>query len=161
MTRDVVPMSLDLATALNDETADAGFTARPLNAHDAPRLGEVMVSAYRGTIDDRGETITDATIEIVQTFAGTHGTFNWAASFSVEVNGELVGACLVTSWRERPLVAYVFTLPEQQRAGIATHLFRASMAALKAQGATELTLAVTRGSPAINLYTRLGFREFA
>ena len=43
-----------------------------------------MLDAYRGTIDDEGETLEDALAEVDRTFAGEYGEFLGAFSRVIE-----------------------------------------------------------------------------
>ena len=124
---------------------------------DAPKLAHVMFRAYQGTTDDEGETEDDALKEILRTFDGTYGLFNWAASEVAEVDGVIIAATMITTLNERPLLAYSFTCPDYQRQGIALMLISRSAAVLRDQDASELTLVVTRTNRALGLYHQLGF----
>ena len=43
---------------------DNELELRPVQAADAPSLAELMIDAYRGTMDDDGETYDDALAEV-------------------------------------------------------------------------------------------------
>jgi GNAT superfamily N-acetyltransferase len=157
MARDALRMRLDLSRSPQFVPDLTHVTSRQVTTHDAPHLAHVMFMAYQGTTDDEGETKDGALEEILHVFDGTYGPFNWGASMLAEMNGKVVAATLITTLNERPLVAYSFTTPAQQRQGIALMLISRGAVLLRDQGAAELTLAVTRANPAIDLYHRLGF----
>ncbi|MCY2967085.1 MAG: GNAT family N-acetyltransferase [Planctomycetota bacterium] len=146
-------VSLSATTA----TVDPG-ARRPVPA-DRQDLADLMLAAYRGTIDDSGETIDDARAEIDRLFAGEYGEFLPDCSEIIERDGKLVSATLVTRYQGKPLLAFSFTAPHWQRCGLARAGMLRAMDRLCGQGETELGLVVTSGNkPAEALYASLGFR---
>lgn len=131
---------------------------RLFRAKDEPALGPLMLRAYRGTVDDEGETVEDAVAEVRKTLAGDYGDFLPACSMVAERDGHVVSATLVTRLLGQPFVAFTFTDPTRRCQGLAGACIRAAMAALQARGERELGLMVTlANTPAVSLYTRLGF----
>ncbi len=131
---------------------------RPVRESDRAELGQLMYHAYLGTVDYEGETEEQAEAEIDRTFAGAYGTLIAAASHAFEQDGRILSATLVTTWQQRPFVAFSMTHPEAKNRGLAGACMRAAMNVLAAQGHRELRLVVTRANaPALSLYTRLGF----
>lgn len=129
---------------------------------DIPALGELMWNAYRGTPDehDAGDGVASATEEIRLLFGGTYGPFQPGASFVADQDGRPVAAALVTIWKERPLLAYVFTAPSYAGRGLGRRLIEAVMHALGEQGYARLSLAVTADNVrARGLYESMGFTE--
>jgi ribosomal protein S18 acetylase RimI-like enzyme len=123
-------------------------------------LAELMLAAYRGTIDDAGETIEDAKTEVRRLFDGTYGAFDFSASEAVVHDDILISATLVTHYDGAPLIAFSMTHPDWQRRGLARAGLRRAMGRLRAAGATQVRLAVTAGNaPAELLYESLGFRD--
>jgi ribosomal protein S18 acetylase RimI-like enzyme len=121
-------------------------------------LGSLMFAAYRGTVDDEGETEAAALAEIQKTYAGAYGAFVPLCSRVVERAGRLVSATLITRWQERPFVAFSVTDPDSKRAGLARACMVGAMQCLRAAGESELRLVVTlANTPAVNLYNSLGF----
>jgi ribosomal protein S18 acetylase RimI-like enzyme len=122
-----------------------------------------MLAAYRGTIDDEGESLEDALAETRRTFAGEKGGVLWEASFvDVEGGGDLTLACaaIVVTWKDGPLLAYLMTAPAAKRRGLGERLLGHVTAALRARGDQALFLVVTSGNvPAETLYEKLGFVE--
>jgi GNAT superfamily N-acetyltransferase len=134
---------------------------RSVECSDAPALGTLMYAAYKGTIDDEGETEADAQHEVGATLSGQYGPLLGDCSFLIEdqPGGRALCATLVTQWRDGPLLAFVMTRPDAKRQGMATCLIQRSANALLARGERELYLAVTEGNiPALRVYERLGFR---
>ena len=133
---------------------------RGVEPSDAAALGELMVAAYRGTVDDEGETLEDAVGEVEGVLDGSYGPLASDASFVVEDDDGLVGASLVAIWdrESRPVLLYLVVRPEAKRRGIGTALLLRSGDALAAAGHPQLDLFVTEANePAVNLYRKLGF----
>ena len=119
-----------------------------------------MLAAYRGTVDDEGETESYAIDEVERTIEGYYGPFVPEASLVVEQEGRIVGATLVCLFESRPCLAHVVVHPDAQRRGMAASLIVASGNALLGAGHTELDLYVTEANePAAALYRKLGFEQ--
>jgi GNAT superfamily N-acetyltransferase len=161
------PRPLHMARAWNPGSIPRPHTAlaadlmvRPLAAADVEELGQVMWSAFHGTPDDEYDTPADAEAEAAETLAGKWGPVVWAASFGCEASARLIGAGIVVLDRaheQLPLLAFLLTVPERQRAGIGRRLVEESLYGLGSSGWFELHLAVLPMNPAIRLYRRLGF----
>ena len=144
--------------ALGPPPPGGGAGARPFDSADLDALAPLMLRAYRGTVDDEGETVEQAADELRKTTQGAYGEFLPACSMVVERGGALRAAALLTRQQGRPLVAFTFTDPDFGRQGLARACMDAAMAALYAQGERELRLVVTLANlPALRLYERLGF----
>ena len=144
--------------ALGPPSPGGGAGARPFDSADLDALAPLMLRAYRGTVDDEGETVEQAADELRKTTQGAYGEFLPACSMVVERGGALRAAALLTRQQGRPLVAFTFTDPDFGRQGLARACMDAAMAALYAQGERELRLVVTLANlPALRLYERLGF----
>jgi len=132
---------------------------------DKEPLAELMLDAYRGTVDYANETLADAVNEIEHTMSGSYGRFLAGCSFVVAGEDGLSSATLVTladegTRSECPLLAFAITRKRDQRRGLASALILRSAAALRGQGHRRLGLAVTADNePARRLYARLGFRR--
>lgn len=127
-------------------------------AVDVAELGALLFAAYRGTVDDEGESEAAARAEIEKTYAGEYGAFVPGCSRVVERDGRLVSATLITRWQGRPFVAFSVTDPACKRTGLARACMVAAMQCLRAAGETELRLVVTlANTPALSLYNSLGF----
>jgi ribosomal protein S18 acetylase RimI-like enzyme len=134
--------------------------SRPPTEQDKLELAQLLLDAYRGTIDQEEESIEQALAEIVRTFAGEYGPFMPAASRVVEREGKLVSATLLTRWKDRPFIAYAVTHPQWQRQGLAKSSVLSAMHAVHAGGDELLSLVVTlKNEPAFTLYQSLGFKS--
>ena len=98
--------------------------ARRVERSDVAALGDLMLAAYRGTVDDEGETLEDAVGEVEGLLEGSYGPFASDASFVAEDDDGLVGASLVAiwDWESRPLLLYLVVRPEAKRRGISVVL---------------------------------------
>ncbi|MDD5263806.1 MAG: GNAT family N-acetyltransferase [Candidatus Bipolaricaulis sp.] len=156
MTRRRIPME----AALVRRTSPGSVVSRVVSPSDKEALAILLFAAYRGTIDDEGDSFADALVEIEKTFRGDYGRFLSECSFAVEEGEFLASACLVTFFDPHgaPLVVFLMTRPEAKRRGLARHVLERSMNALLEAGYERLTLVVTDGNePAQSLYRRLGF----
>jgi hypothetical protein len=72
---DALPTAPDAAGALRSASAGRvdGVRDRPFRS-DVTAFGSLLLSAYRGTVDDDGET-EDAVAEVERTLAGKYGSF--------------------------------------------------------------------------------------
>jgi ribosomal protein S18 acetylase RimI-like enzyme len=132
---------------------------RAVERSDTSALGALMLAAYRGTVDDEGETLEDAVVEVENVLGGSYGPFASDASFVVEHDDGLVGASLVAIVDSRPLLLYLVVRPDAKRRGVGTSLLVSTGNALREAGHAELDLFVTQANePAVSLYRKLGFR---
>jgi hypothetical protein len=131
---------------------------RRLEASDAGALAALMLDAYRGTIDDEGESLEGASTEVARVF---EAEMIWPASFCVpspDASEGLLCASLVMLHKGKPLLAFTMTAARAKRRGLARSLIVESMHALTDLGFDKLLLVVTRGNtPAEELYESLGF----
>lgn len=142
-------MSPDLAEAL---------VLRNLRPADADKLGQLLYDAYKGTVDDDGQTLNDARQEAEGTLTGKYGNAIFPASYVVLAEETMVSACVVTHYKEKPLVAFAATLPQYQGKGLARLAMKQSIRSLADEGHSEVRLVVTAANErAKNLYEQLGF----
>ena len=135
------------------------WRSRFMRAQDVPALGKLMFAAYRGTVDDEGESEADAVGEVERTIEGGYGPLLDKGSFVVEEGGRIVGASMTTLFELDPFLTYLVVDPEMKRRGIGTFIIAASGNALLSAGYATLDLFVTEANePAVNLYRKLGFR---
>jgi GNAT superfamily N-acetyltransferase len=125
-------------------------------------LAHLMLDAYRGTVDDAGETLADARHEVAHFWAGTGGITPWPEySWGLrDAHDVLVAACMVGMWQSRqvPLIAYVLTHPEWQGQGLATALLRRVLHQLEQQQQLPVYAVVTAGNrPSEELMARVDF----
>lgn len=149
-----------MCVELTPQTPDPLPGARHVSASDAEGLAHLMLDAYRGTIDDEGDTLDGARAEIRRTLAAEYGTFLPGCSWLAEDGDTIRAACLVTYFDiwQAPIIAFVMTGPAAKGHGLATNLIKRSMNSLLDHGYTRLCLAVTEGNtPAQHVYNMLGF----
>jgi len=153
---------LALEVSLFQQTPVGPWQVRSVSEEDTEDLAILLYAAFRGTVDDEGETFAGAMTEIESLFAGGYGRFLPDCSFVVEEGEFLISASLV-SWfeqHEAPLLVFTMTRPEAQRRGLARFLLQHSINALRLAGYARLTLIVTEANtPARCLYESLGFRS--
>ncbi len=130
------------------EPLDASF--RSPTPDDAELLGELMLDAFRGTLDYDGETLDEAIQEVRAYFAGTHGRALLACSTLCMERGTLAAACLVTWWdlRQAPLITYVMTGSDRKRRGLGASVLQRSLACLSRTGERSVRAVVTKGNRA-------------
>jgi ribosomal protein S18 acetylase RimI-like enzyme len=152
-------MTVPLApSATPPATLDGARVVDP--TRDREPLARLMIAAYRGTVDDEGETEADALAAMDMLFAGEFGEYDGEASEVVERDGDIVAATLLTTWEGSPFVAFSMTTPAHQREGLARGGLLRAMGRLAARGEACLDLVVTSANePAVALYRRLGFTE--
>ncbi|MDQ5827780.1 MAG: GNAT family N-acetyltransferase [Chloroflexota bacterium] len=133
---------------------------RRIRPGDEQGLAELMLEAYRGTVDDEGSTLEDALKETKATLSGRYGRLLWEHSFLVEEGCQaLLCASLVTSFEGAPLLAFSMTRPSHKRQGLAGALILQSARSLREAGHEKLLLFVTEENlPARKLYEKLGFQ---
>lgn len=131
---------------------------RALTKRDGALIGGLLFEAYRGTVDDGGETLQEAVKEGEKTVQGGYGPLLWNASFIVDIDGQARAMSVVTLYDEQPLLAFSATHPQHQRQGYARGLIEKTLHSLAEQGVHELNLAVTLdNTPALRLYQSMGF----
>lgn len=146
-----------------DKTLPAGLALRTPEIADQRALAELMLEAYRNTIDYEGETITEA-VQEVQRYLAPSATNRALLEYSVLLtNGTtLVSACLVMHWNSRncPIVGYVISHPLWQRRGLAIRVVAESLCRLVIDGQLEVRTIITKGNiPSEGLFLRLGFTQ--
>lgn len=119
-----------------------------------------MLDAYRGSIDDAGETLEEAIGETEKLLRGEYGRFDAAASELILCEGRPIAATLVTHYGQLPLIAFSLTDPAWRRRGLARAGLARAIGRLRAANFAAVRLAVTQGNtPAERLYESLGFRD--
>ena len=132
--------------------------SRVLNAQDAAALAALIVSAYRGTVDDEGETEVEALAEIEKTMKGGYGDWLQDYSLGTWIDESLVSAVVVTMFESLPLYAFCATRDGYKRQGHCERLMRRSLGLLHRRRLSKAHLFVTASNePAEGLYRRLGF----
>ncbi|MCU1676973.1 MAG: hypothetical protein JWM93_1731 [Frankiales bacterium] len=140
-----------------------GYDLRPLAPGDVGALGQLMYDAYRGGVEDHGESLEYHHDEAAKAFRGGYGDVLWDASFWVTTAGTPVAATVVTDWSdvgETAGLSFVLVDPAHRGRGVAAALIQSSGAVLAAANHARWVLAVVPENPARRLYERLGFEEF-
>ena len=147
-----------MRSTLVQQAVSNEWPSRTVGPGDTRDLGALMLAAYRGTVDDEGETEDDAVGEVERTIDGEYGTFLFGCSLVIEHGSRAIGASMVTFFESRPFLAYLVVRPEMKRRGIGAWLVGTSGNALLSGGHSTLDLFVTEANePAVNLYRKLGF----
>ncbi len=134
--------------------------SRPPSPDDARAIARLMLDAYRGSIDDAGETIEEAIGETEKLLRGEYGRFDAGASELILREGRPIAATLVTHYGQLPLIAFSLTDPAWRRRGLARAGLERAIIRLRAGNFAAVRLAVTQGNtPAERLYESLGFRD--
>jgi GNAT superfamily N-acetyltransferase len=123
----------------------AGSIVRVPSAEDADALADLMLDAYRGTIDYEDENLEDARSEVARYLAG---------SPMLDCSGVCVArdrvdsAALISLWRDRdcPIVSYVMTAADRKNQGLASLLLAHSLATLADEGYGEVRAVITEGN---------------
>lgn len=152
------PAKLHMSCLLAAHGAAVDPDVRPMTQADTKGLGELVYAAYVGTVDYEGESRADAAAVVEATLNGEFGEFMHAASMLAESATRIISASFITTWQDRPLVAFAVTDPDHKGKGHARRCITAAMQALARSGHRELHLFVTpTNRPALTLYRRLGF----
>jgi L-amino acid N-acyltransferase YncA len=136
--------------------------ARRPAAGDEWALAELMLDAYRGTIDYDGETLDDARAEVGSYLRGATDPALLGCSWVVEQGGVIVAACLASYWQERarPLIAYLMTRADWKGRGLGQGLAAMCLASLRAAGYTQARAVITAGNePSERIFKKLGFTQ--
>jgi len=156
---------LDLATLAvrPDPSAAPVVQTRSARQEDLNALAELMIEAYRGTIDYSGESLAEAVQEVQAFLTGQRGgkALLEASQLSL-VDGQLVAACLVAEWdlRSQPLIAYVMTAAHWKKQGLARRVLLATLSALKNAGHHHVRAIITNGNIASEkLFMAIGFEK--
>ena len=154
-------LNLSQAT-LKSRSLDSDYRLRPVSSSDAQGLADLMLDAYKGTIDYHGEDIADALKEVHGYFSGRSGGKDLRDFSGVLLHrGRLVSACLsVKSVQETyPLIAYSMTKASEKKKGLAQYLLIWVLQKLKSAGHESVTAVITEGNtPSERLFIGAGFR---
>jgi hypothetical protein len=141
--------------------APAGLSLRTPEIKDMRALAELMLEAYRGTIDYEGETIAEAVDEVQRYLAPSALNQALLKHSALLTDGTmLVSACLVMHWSRRscPSIGYVISHPLWKRRDLARCVVAESLCRLANDGHREVRAIITKGNVASEgLFLSLGF----
>jgi RimJ/RimL family protein N-acetyltransferase len=136
---------------------------RTVDPEDSSTLAELMIDAYRGTIDYEGETLTDAVCEVEAYLAGERGGRPLLNDSHLAFADTLpVGACLVADAYEgqSPLIAYAMVRAEWKNRGIGKQVLWAALHSLREHGYRKVRAVITAGNAhSERLFERFGFQK--
>lgn len=143
----------------------ADAVLRSVETRDLQALAELMLDAYRGTIDDEGETLVEALDVVRDLLAGDAANQPLLQQSVVLQEGPAIDcACLVGLWSKPalPLVFYIVCRAARKNQGLAALVLRESIARLRREGHRELRAFITEGNrPSEALFARAGFDRVA
>jgi RimJ/RimL family protein N-acetyltransferase len=135
---------------------DLPFVLRHPNPADRDALAELMLDAYRDTIDYEGEGMDEARAEI-DDYLAKEPILD--SSWVVEDGPAFLAAILLTTYEDEPLVSYVMTRASAKGRGLATLLLEMSLRDLHDRGWSSVDAFVTSGNtPSERLFSRAGAR---
>ena len=117
-------------------------------------MAVLILDAYRGTIDDEGESYDEA-VAAIEEFFDEAPILD--ASRVALAAGRPVSALLVCVVSGSPFIHTVFTDPGHKRAGLARRLVVEALAELRDRGETEIRFGIAEGNVASErLFASLG-----
>ena len=138
--------TVDLQQKIADEPASQIITElRSPARDDLETLGQLMLDAYMGTIDDEGEGLAEAYDEVEAYFDDAPLL---AASYIAFVDEAAVSAILLSVWRGDPLVGYVMTHPAYKNQGLAGVVLRVALQSLADARWAKVYAFITEGNTA-------------
>lgn len=156
-------LTLSDLTLPQPPTTNHSLALRALYPTDLEAVAVLMLEAYRGTIDDSGETLADAHDEVHAYLVGQRGGPALLQESCLGfVNNRLVAACLVTQGEtgQQPLIAYVMTHADWKNQGIGQALLTATIQALKRSHYPTVCAVITQGNtPSERLFASFGFQK--
>lgn len=133
-----------------------GATIAAATDADREALSQLLLDAYRDTIDYEGETIVEARSEIAELF--DEGEPLLDASFLLHIDGALASAILAVPFEGAALIAFVMTRPEFTKRGCAAVLVERCVQALAEAHITQVHAFITEGNlPSEIVFSRAGF----
>lgn len=136
----------------------AGAMLRAVTIADSEALAELMIDAYSGTIDYDDETLDDARAEMTRYFSGAYGPPMLDCSWVIEVDDQVIAACLAAFWVDQPLISYVMTRADMKGRGLAAAVLTATLNSLYGEAHSSVTAIISEGNtPSERLHQRAGF----
>lgn len=143
---------IDLDTSKFDVYRGPDHTITPDDLHP---LAQLMLDAYRGTIDSEDETLQDAVDEVSSYFDDAPLLDH---SFQVKAEGgRPISAVLVSQQDEDAFIGYVITDPDHKGRGLATEVTSRALSSLQSAGYRRVVLYITEGNmPSERVFRGLG-----
>ena len=141
----------------------ADSTWRNPSIADQQILAELMLDAYRDTIDYDGETMEDSIREVESYFSSQDSAW-LESSWLGFIENNLACASLVGFWKQRnsPLIAYVMTASQWKGKHFATSGVSRSIQTLDVKNHDKVYAVITEGNtPSEQVFARLGFSRVA
>ena len=133
---------------------ERGTMIRRLDPADQAALARLLLDAYVGTVDYEGETLPEATKEIV---AWLRDSPMLDHSYGAVVAGHLVSAVLMMAFDDAPVVRALMTAPAHKGAGLGRAVTEAALASLRGSRYESVVLYITKGNtPSERLFTAAG-----
>lgn len=145
---------ISLAGKASRAAPDPDFLLRHPNRDDRDALAELMLDAYRGTIDYEGEGIDEARVEVDDYLANEPML---SSSWVVEDEQTMLSAILVSPGKDVRVVGYVMTRASAKGLGLAGRLLERSLEELRDLGWAAVDAFITSGNtPSERLFARAG-----
>ena len=131
---------------------------KPVNVAQTEVIAQLMHDAFHGGIGQYGQRDIAAHQKSVEDFFETvkPDDICFQASSALFDGERMIAVCLMQPYKSHATVRFVVTHPEYQRRGIAQQLMQYGINTVK-DDYEYVTLAVTIGNPAKNLYHKMGF----
>jgi RimJ/RimL family protein N-acetyltransferase len=140
-----------------------GAHFRPVQSADLVPLAELMLDAYRDTVDYEGESLPEAVREVEHYFSPAAENPALLGPSVMVVDGESVlCACLMKFWRHRscPLVGYVICRAEHKGHGLATSALHETLRLLRQARYGKVRAVITEGNaPSERLFLAARFER--
>ena len=156
MPRHEYTLSLPLSAAVLHTQHPPGGVLRNPTVDEVEALAELMLDAYRNTIDYEGEDSDDALVEVNKWFAGRPRLdCSW-----VYASGDIYLAASLVGGDATPILSYIITRPTWKGRGLGAYVVRQSLLSLQDSGASEVRAWVTEGNtPSEHIMARFGFQR--
>lgn len=138
----------------------AAVGLRPPSRNDEGKLADLILDAYRGTVDYEGEGPQESLAEVRSWFGGEACPAMPECSVVAWSQGQMVAACLVGWWtaKKAPLIQYVFTAAPSKKQGFGRLVLTEALRLLADSGHREVLAVVTKGNKAsVALIEKAGF----
>lgn len=127
---------------------------RNVGPDDLEGLAQLMLDAYRGTIDYDDETYEDAVAEVRSFFQRSPAL---DLSYVIEFDDKFVSAVLVAVSDDDPFIGYVMTHPDHKGAHLGRRLVHHALSSAKEAGYRRVVFYITAGNyPSEALFASLG-----